>query len=165
MWYVVWTSTGSEERVAKAVKEMSCQNRCFVPKRIVQVKRKGEWQYTEKDMFPGYFFVDTDDIEEFSQQLHKVEGFATVLTIDKKFYPLTGKDDTLTEDLYNNNGIFDVSKGIIEADTIIVTSGPLKGQEGLIKKIDRHKRLAYLEFDMFDQIVRGTVGLEIVEKR
>ena len=63
MWYVVWTSTGSEERVAKAVKEMSCQNRCFVPKRIVQVKRKGEWQYTEKDMFPGYFFVDTDDIE------------------------------------------------------------------------------------------------------
>ena len=165
MWYVVWTTTGSEERVARAVKEMTCQNRCFVPKRIVQIRRNGNWEYSEKNMFPGYFFVDTDDVEEFSNQLHKVEGFAAVLTSDKKFYPLTGKDDTLTEDLYNNNGIFDVSKGIIEGDNIIVTSGPLKGQEGLIKKIDRHKRLAYLEFSMFDQVIRGTVGLEIVEKR
>lgn len=165
MWYVVWTSTGSEERVAKAVKEMNCQNRCFVPKRIVQERRKGNWEYTEKNMFPGYFFVDTDDIEEFANQLHKVEGFATVLTVDKKFFPLSGKDDELTEDLFNNNGIFDVSKGIIEGDNIIVTSGPLRGQEGLIKKIDRHKRQAYLEFTMFDQVIRGTVDLEIVEKR
>ena len=165
MWYVVWTSTGSEERVAKAVKEMHCQNRFFIPKRIVQIRRKGNWEYLEKNMFPGYFFVDTDDIEEFSNQIHKVEGFATVLTVDKKFFPLSGKDEILTEELYDNNGIFDVSKGFIEGDSIIVTSGPLKGQEGLIKKIDRHKRLAYLEFSMFDQVIRGTVSLEIVEKR
>ena len=39
------------------------------------------------------------------------------------------------------------------------------GQEGLIRKIDRHKRVAYLEFDMFDQVIKGSVGLEIVEKR
>ena len=165
MWYVIWTSTGSEERVARAVKEMTCQNRCFVPKRIVQIRKNGDWQYAQKNMFPGYFFVDTDDIEELSVQLRKVEGFSTVLTVDKKFFPLTEKDDELTEDLYNNGGIFDISKGIIEGDSIIVTSGPLKGQEGLIKKIDRHKRLAYLEFSMFDQVIRGTVGLEIVEKK
>jgi len=115
-------------------------------------------------MFPGYFFVDTDDIEELALQLQKVEGFSTVLTVNKKFYPLTGKDADLTEDLYNNKGIFDVSKGIIEGDEIVITSGPLKGQEGLIKRIDRHKRLACLEFVMFDQVVKGAVGLEIIEK-
>ncbi|MBR5975033.1 MAG: antiterminator LoaP [Clostridiales bacterium] len=164
MWYVIWTSTGSEERVARAVKDMTCQKRCFVPKRIMQIRKNGDWEYAEKNMFPGYFFVDTDDIEELSVQLRKVEGFSTVLTVDKKFYPLTGKDDVLTEELYNNNGIFDISKGIIEGDNIIVTSGPLKGQEGLIRKIDRHKRIAYLEFTMFDQKVSGKVGLEIVEK-
>ena len=164
MWYVIWTSTGSENKTAKAVQEMSCQNRCFIPRRIVQMKKKGEWIQTEKNMFPGYFFVDTDDIEELALQLQKVEGFSTVLTVNKKFYPLTGKDAELTEDLYNNKGIFDVSKGIIEGDEIVITSGPLKGQEGLIKRIDRHKRLAYLEFVMFDQVVKGAVGLEIIEK-
>ena len=39
------------------------------------------------------------------------------------------------------------------------------GQEGRIKKVDRHKRMAYLEFTMFNQVIHGTVGLEIVEKR
>ena len=165
MWYVVWTSTGSEEKLAKKVKEMSCQNRCFVPRRIVQIRRKGDWVYTEKDMFPGYFFVDTDDVEELSLELRKIEGFSTILTVDKKFCPMSGKDAEQVEELYQNHGIFDVSKGIIEGDQIIVTSGPLMGQEGLIRKIDRHKRVAYLEFDMFDQVIKGSVGLEIVEKR
>lgn len=164
MWYVVWTSTGSEEKLANKVKEMAFQNRCFVPKRIMQIRRKGDWIYTEKSMFPGYFFVDTDDVEELYQELRKQEGFSTILTVDKKYCPLQGKDAEQVEDLYLNHGIFDVSKGIIEGDQILVTSGPLKGQEGLIKKIDRHKRLAYLEFHMFDQVIKGSVGLEIVEK-
>ena len=82
MWYVVWTSTGSEEKLLKKVKEMTCQNRCFVPRRIMQIRRKGDWIYTEKSMFPGYFFVDTDDVEELYQELRKQEGFSTILTIE-----------------------------------------------------------------------------------
>lgn len=50
MWYVVWTSTGSEERVAKAVKEIACQNRCFISKRIIQMKLNGNWEHSEKNM-------------------------------------------------------------------------------------------------------------------
>ena len=164
MWYVIWTSTGSEEKLAEKVAEMACQNRCFVPRRIVQVRRKGDWIYTEKSMFPGYFFVDTDDVEDLSLELRKIEGFSTILTVDKKYCPLMDKDADQVEELYLNHGIFDVSKGIIEGDQIIVTSGPLIGQEGRIRKIYRHKRIAYLEFDMFDQTVKGCVGLEIVEK-
>lgn len=164
MWYVIWTSTGSEEKLAKKVAELTCQNRCFVPRRIVQIRRKGDWFYTEKSMFPGYLFVDTDDVEELSLELRKIEGFSTILTVDKTYCPMTGKDAEQVEELYGNHGIFDISKGIIEGDRIIVTSGPLMGQEGLIRKIDRHKRIAYLEFDMFDQTVKGCVGLEIVEK-
>ena len=70
----------------------------------------------------------------------------------------------MIEDLYGKKGLFDLSEGIIEGDRIIVTSGPLVGNEGSIRKIDRHKRLAYLEFDMFGQDVKAAVGLEIVEK-
>lgn len=66
-----------------------------------------------------------------------------------------GKDDQIVE----------MSEGIIENDQIIITRGPLKGHEGLIKKIDRHKRRAYLELEMFGRKIETQVGLEVVAKR
>ena len=39
------------------------------------------------------------------------------------------------------------------------------GLEGCIKKIDRHKRTAWLEIEMMGRIVETRVGLEVVEKR
>jgi transcriptional antiterminator NusG len=60
--------------------------------------------------------------------------------------------------------IVEMSTGIIEGSKVIVESGPLKGREGLIKKIDRHKRKAYLELDMFGRSQRVEVGLEITMK-
>ena len=60
---------------------------------------------------------------------------------------------------------FNMSEGIIENDRVVVTKGPLKGNEGLIRKIDRHKRRAYLEVGLFGRKIETQVGLEIVEKR
>ena len=48
---------------------------------------------------------------------------------------------------------------------MIIQTGPLKGNEGLIKKIDRHKRKAWLELNLLGRTVETQVGLEIVEKR
>lgn len=38
------------------------------------------------------------------------------------------------------------------------------GMEGNIRRIDRHKRTAYLEIEMFGRIVEMKVGLEIIRK-
>ena len=58
-----------------------------------------------------------------------------------------------------------MSEGFIENDRVVITSGPLQGNEGLIRKIDRHKRKAYLEIDMFGRKLKTQVGLEIVRKQ
>ena len=60
--------------------------------------------------------------------------------------------------------IVSMSEGIIEKDRVVITNGPLKGNEGLIRKIDRHKRRAYLEIEMFGRKIETRVGLEIVAK-
>ena len=57
-----------------------------------------------------------------------------------------------------------VSVGIIENSVTKILSGPLKGKEGLIRKIDRHKRKAWLEVEMFGRKQEIQVGLEIVAK-
>lgn len=164
MWYVIWTSTGSEKKALEGISDDPLAKRVFIPRRAVQIKRNGEWVKVEKPLFPGYLFVDTDEVESLADEVRKIEGFNKILTVNKEFCPLYDRDADLIESLYGNGGLFDVSEGMIEGDRIIVTSGPLKGQEGLIKKIDRHKRLAYLESDMFGQTIRAAVGLEIVEK-
>ena len=58
----------------------------------------------------------------------------------------------------------EMSIGIIEGDRVHIFEGPLQGMEGLIRKIDRHKRMAYLEVEMFGRMVEMRVGLEIIEK-
>ena len=55
--------------------------------------------------------------------------------------------------------------GLIENGTVTVTEGPLTGMEGCIRRIDRHKRKAWLEIDMFGRTMEMEVGLEIIEKK
>ena len=57
-----------------------------------------------------------------------------------------------------------MSEGVIEGGTIKVLSGPLMGYEGSIQKIDRHKRLAYVEIKMLGRTTVVKLGLEIVSK-
>lgn len=57
-----------------------------------------------------------------------------------------------------------ISKGIIKNELIVVTSGPLKGREWLIRKIDRHKRTAQIEIPLAGDKRHITVGLEIYRK-
>ena len=163
MWYVVWTSTGLENKARELIEGFGETG--FVPRKAINMKIKGCWVFRERALFPGYLFVDTDEIEELSLKLFRSEGFSHVLVTNKKYFPLYGNDAILIDKLYNGGGLFETSEGYIEGDEIVVTSGPLCGLEGLIRRVDRHKRLAYIDIDMFGQVLSTSVGLEIVDKR
>ena len=60
--------------------------------------------------------------------------------------------------------IAEMSEGVIEDDQVHILSGPLMGMEGAIRKIDRHKRKAWLELEMFGRQQQIEVGLEIIKK-
>lgn len=64
----------------------------------------------------------------------------------------------------NKDHVVDISNGIIENDKIIINEGPLIGLEGLITKIDRHKRIAYVDVELLGKFTRVQVGLEIISK-
>ena len=57
-----------------------------------------------------------------------------------------------------------MSYGYIENDKIIINDGPMKNYEGIIKKIDRHKRKAVIEVEFFGRTMEVSVGVEIVSK-
>ena len=82
---------------------------------------------------------------------------------ETSFVPLTRAELQLLQSLLNpETRVVDMSEGIIEGDHIVVTKGPLVGKMAMVKKVDRHKRLAYLEFKAFGRVMNVKVGLEVV---
>ena len=88
-----------------------------------------------------------------------------LLRADRTILELTKDEEELLLNLGGSDHIVEMSYGYMEGQKVTITEGPLKGFEGEIRKIDRHKRSCIVEIDMFGQKNRMTVGLEIVEKK
>lgn len=169
MWYVIQVKTGDEEKICIQCEKIIPSDilaRCFVPHYEIKKKIQGSWRVIEKILFPGYVFVTTDKGEELLDRLKDIIGLTKLLKTGEDIVPISTKEEKLLSGLgLDNKDVIKMSEGIIEGERVIVTEGSLMGMEGYIRKIDRHKRKAWLEVEMFGRIQNIEMGLEIVEKR
>lgn len=167
MWYVIWTATGKEDAVrleiVKAVPK-DCYDRCFIIKKQEYRKCNGQWRTVDRILFPGYLFIETDKVKEFYFYLKKLPGFAKILCTGQYLTPVSREEEKWMKRLVLEGENVAVSTGIIENQTVHIKSGPLQGMEGLIRRIDRHKRRAWLHTKMFGREMDICVGLEVIEK-
>ena len=91
-------------------------------------------------------------------------GLTRLLGAGDEIIPLTERERDFLLRFGGENQIVEMSEGIIEQSRIRILSGPLMGMEGQIRKIDRHKRKAWLEVEMFGRVQRVEVGLEVAMK-
>lgn len=140
---------------------------CFVPLFESMRRVRGEWHREQRRLFPGYVFLTTPDIVRVVQRLRELPFFARVIGgHDERYVPLSAEEGAWLQALTNvETHTVEFSQGVIEGDEVKVVKGPLRGQEAKIRKIDRHKRLAFLEMHMFGRTKVVKVGLEIVSKR
>lgn len=139
---------------------------CFVPLYERMRRRDGGWVREAQRLFPGYVFITTNDIDNVAQRLRELPFFAKVIGgHDEAYVPLMPEEVAWLQALTNvESHTVELSTGVIEGDEVKIWKGPLKGQEAKIRKIDRHKRLAYVEMHMFGRTKVIKVGLEIVSK-
>ena len=166
--YVIQVVGGREQRVCDLViRQLSgLIADCFVPRREVMRRREGRWSLVRETLFPGYLFVETSRIQQVMGRLAQVPAFTRLLGVsDERVVPLS-QDETawLSALLQPLEKVVGMSTGAIEGNRVVVTDGPLRGHEALIRKIDRHKRLAFLDMRMFGRTKTIKVGLEIVRK-
>lgn len=167
-WYVIQVRTGSEEKIIQScellVSKTSLQE-CFLPKYKHVKKIRGFWEEVEENLFPGYLFMISDDVNQLFQELKQIPDLTKLLgKFGQDIFPLSEDEIAFLKSFGKEDHIVDMSVGYIEGDKIIVTSGPMKGKEGLIKKVDRHKRLAFIDVEFLGQIRNAKVGLEIIRK-
>lgn len=169
MWYVVQVVGGKEKHVLELMQtfvEDGLMEECFIPQYEIMKRIRGEWRKRLEVLLPGYIFVVTKKPDRLAYELRKVPAFTKLLGNNDVFIPLADQEvafiNAFTEP---DHRVVEMSEGVIEGDTIVILNGPLMGQTGLIKKIDRHKRLAYLEIEILGRVKSVKVGLEIVRKK
>lgn len=167
MWYVIQTMTGEEHECVRLCKKRiksSFYREIFVPMYIDKMHFRKEWHDIKKPLFPGYFFIDTEEIEPILQDLKKLGRFARALKNADAVTPITAEEQQFLQDMMNEEYTIHCSTGFIIGDKICITEGPLRNHYGLIKKVDRHRRVAKLEIDFFGRMTPAEVGLEILAR-
>lgn len=163
MWYAIQVYTGKEQETIGLCESCIGEDYKFINPQMERMRRyRGKWHKERMVMFPGYVFIDTEDITGFCAGIVKVPRLMKVLGADNKPIPIKQHEVDVLKRLVNDEYILTFSKGIKTGDRLVVGSGSLIGMEALIKKIDRHKRLATIEVPMFGRIVETVVGLEVL---
>ncbi len=169
MWFVTQVMTGREAEVLEL-----CVARAVCPRADVfyfqseqKKKIKGEMTTVLRPLFPGYLFFEIsgdNDVTELKKRLRDVPAMTKLLQAGEDIVAVYPEEENLLRNLGGESHVVNVSTGIMEGDRVTVTQGPLKNNEYRIKKIDRHKRKAILEIDLFHRVIEMPVGLEIVKK-
>ena len=166
-WYAVQVRTGREEAVLQLSKKMideSVLKECFIPYYERMKRFQGEWHKEQYILFPGYIFLVTEQVDVLFWELKKVPGLTRILGDGMEFVPIKEDEKVFLQKMGGSSHLAEMSKGIIEGDKVIIMSGPLSKFKGKITSIDRHKRLAVIQIEMFGRWMDVKIGLEIVHR-
>lgn len=106
----------------------------------------------------------TENVEDLYKRLKVVPKLTKILKTGDDFIPLHDTEVEFMMRFGGKNHVVEMSVGYIEGDKVVVTEGPMTDWQGNVKKIDRHKRIAIIEVEMFGRMTDVTVGLEVVNK-
>lgn len=167
-WYAMQVRSGREEEIVRAC-QIFCSryslNECFIPKCKRMKKFKGQWHHVEEILFRGYVFMISDHVDDLFVELKKVPDLTKLLGNDgEDIYPIYKQEAMFLTQFGGRHHVVEMSLGYIEGDKIYITEGPLMGQEGQVTRIDRHKRIAYVNVSLFGRETTVKVGLEIISK-
>lgn len=166
-WYAIFVETGHEDDICAYIDSVMAQPgvtlpySLFVPKRILYERRRGALKKVVRNLFPGYILVGTEDICGFYLSVRNVPHIIRFLGSRDAFWPVQCDEITRILSMANRDGLIGISKGRLANGRIIITDGPLLGSESMIRKIDKRKGRAKVEFLLSDNHCRVDLGIRI----
>lgn len=171
MYYVVQVKTGKEQEAIDDILKNKPDDPnfdVFTPHRKGIRKYKGVEKEVIERCFPGYVFVETNDVQALFVQLYWTPGYTRLLGREAdtyNFVPLDKDESRMIDILYarNNDRITEISNiEVREGEMIRVLDGPLAGLETQIKKVNLHKRKVTIEYMMCGRLVTSDIAINIV---
>jgi transcription termination/antitermination protein NusG len=167
-YYTIHVLTSSEDDFTRRLVPIIGQGRLIVPKKKMQIRRRGKMIQTLLPVFPGYVFIQAEAILselETYWSIRKTPGFIRFLRESSCPTPLSDRDVLLLRRFISFGEYADTSKVTFdENDRIVILEGPLKGLEGQIIKVNRRKGRAKVLLDMYGEAFPIDLGFEVVER-
>lgn len=124
----------------------------------------GAWHLEQKPLFPHYLFLESGDEGKLTEELKKYSQVFPVLESGGKLIRVEPEEEKALRLLCGASHHSQMSRGYIRNGQTVVTEGSLQGKENLIRKIDRHKRIARVSLPSMGHFREIQVGLEIISK-
>jgi len=151
-WYAIHVRTGREDAVCGEIRKQAAlvgydaDFELLVPKRKLHERHQGMFVEVIRTMFPGYVLVQSGDIHKLVEAVVRSKGIIRFLQSEGEFQEARLEEIAAIVYMTDKAGVIGLSEVLLEGDPITVVSGPLKGYEGSIKKIDKHHHRAKVEF-------------------
>ncbi len=138
----------------------------FIPKIEQWYNIKSVKNYVIKDMYPNYIFIKCDlDENSFLKKYKKFfKSVENSVTLIKQGNSVTMQKENsgIFDRLFNGEDTIRHSIGNIVNSKLVVDTGPLVGLEDYVVKINRHHRIALLDFNLGDFLMK--LPLEVKAK-
>jgi transcriptional antiterminator NusG len=167
-WYALYVKSGEEDNIQKVLRSRINLEELYsiVPKRRVLEKRNGIIEPHLKNLIPGYILIKTNMDGQIFDRIMNIPNIFRVLKSqadkDKENLCSIIEEEELNPllQLIDSNGVLEKSELLINNSKIVVKSGPLVGKEGIIKKIDKHKRKAKIELSLMGEVHMIDVAID-----
>lgn len=174
-WYVIQVRSGHEQAMCDVI-QRTCEEfdklsmvedplveEVFSPRYATKTKFHGEWKEVERPLLPGYVIASTFRPEDLGAALRTIPELTKMLALGETFVPLREEERLwIEESTKQGDRVLPLSIAISKGDSFAVSEGPLKGKEGLITKVNRHKCFAIVELHVGQMTIRMRVGLAII---
>ena len=168
MWYIAHTTAGREldavDKCRKAIPE-DIAAKVFSPIWQHAKKYEGTWHLDDDILFAGYIFIESDsDSKTLEKLLWRIPNVVSPVRIGGDFNALNKEEEQYLRQLMDEYNYIAMLYGYIVDNQLMIYKGPLSGWSDMVKRIDRHKRIADIEVYLWHQPKRVRVGLEIIDK-
>ena len=172
-WYALFVVTGKEKLVQNLLykliskEDIEKYNLIFMVTELEELKkRNSSWEVSVTTLLQGYILIGGNEIDDYIY--NKIKSMPKVLNFvktDKYISKIPHEEIRVLGDWCNDDGIIEHS--IIdfdENDKIFVAKGPLKGREGCIKRINKHKRKVLIETELNNKTIKFKLSFEFLRK-
>lgn len=167
IWYVLYCPNQKEEELLYACKRHLTREAledAFVFTYDRMRRYNGVWHLEQQPLFPHYLFLESRNEEKLTEELKRYPQVFSVFENDGKLVRVEPEEEKLLRILCGSGHHSGMSRGYIQNGQTVVTEGPLRGRENLIRRIDRHKRIARIGMPSMGSFREMQVGLEIISK-
>lgn len=168
-WYVLHCKPGREDiiirscrqHLSKFVLEAAFTFRC---ERLWRVD--GAWRPVEKELFPGYVFLQSSHTKELSEELEEYRRILKVMEENGYLISVYEDEEANLRMLCGEDHFLKMSYGFKDKENGIsrITQGPLMDLGDRIIKLDWHRRFAQIEILLSRQKAVVWAGLDIAKE-